>query len=337
MKRTIHSSSVIIVIAAFFAAGAAAHEGHKPKTGSPAHLEKLKSWFTPGSIVAGPTVVDCTLSGGAKTKCFSITFKPAPTGFKMGPWCPRNIADGPDKSGIWLDKGKVYNADGAFVKNLSTFYNDKRWQLFDPKTGNIFVTDTKQSCAGAARPDVDPKYQNHCVECLVSYMRPDTTVTYMIPLRPVKATGPRKPVGIVGVGIGFNGTRIDGSAPVHAILGAHTLAPFDHCGGHVNLHVGYHLHAITDCLKGVETAKGHAQMVGIALDGYPLYAQEDAGGKKPQDLDACGGHMSADLGYHYHAADAGKNRIIGCHTGQVGCSHLKAGQYCDASKPRRRP
>jgi len=43
---------------------------------------------------------------------------------------------------------------------------------------------------------------------------------------------------------------------VDAILGAYTVAPFDDCGGHVNLHVGYHyragapgLNAILGCLS----------------------------------------------------------------------------------------
>ena len=45
-----------------------------------------------------------------------------------------------------------------------------------------------------------------------------------------------------GVGLALNGVKFDASAPVDAILSAHTLAPFDDFGGHVNPHVGYHYH-----------------------------------------------------------------------------------------------
>ena len=145
-----------------------------------ANLEK-------SSIVGEPDIVDCTLSGGTKTKCFRVTMTPTPVRYTPGPWCPGNIADGPDKSGIWLDKGKVYDADGPFIKNLPNFYNDPRWQLYDPATGKVNVTDTKASCAGAARPDVDPKFRNHCVQCLTSYLDPQPALTFVIPARPVKA------------------------------------------------------------------------------------------------------------------------------------------------------
>lgn len=35
------------------------------------------------------------------------------------------------------------------------------------------------------------------------------------------------------------------------------------------------------------------------------------------DLDSCGGHSTADLGYHYHASPAAENSIIGCLAGQT--------------------
>ena len=111
--------------------------------------------FAHDVVKVAPKLVDCTLSGGAKTKCLSITVKGVSPDQRMGPWCPRNIADGADKAGIWLDGGKVYDADGAFVRDLASFYDDETWQLYDPKTGAINVTETKAACLAAARPDVD--------------------------------------------------------------------------------------------------------------------------------------------------------------------------------------
>jgi YHYH protein len=330
--RNILRTAVATAVLALSGHGVVAHGGSAPHTPYEHELLALKDWFEPAAIVAGPTLVDCTLSGGTKAKCFSITLRPEPVGFTPGPWCPRNIKDGPDQSGIWLDQGRVHAADGAFVANLKTFYKDDRWQLFDPKTGNVNVTTSKESCLGAARPDVDPKYRNYCVECQTSYLPAGTTKTYVIPIAPVKADRPGARVGREGIGIAFSGPLMDSAAPVHAILGAHTLAPFDKCGGHVNPHAGYHIHAVTDCGKKIASAEGHAPAIGIAMDGFHIHARLNVDGSAPKDLDRCGGHTFGALGYHYHAADPGKNEILACHAAEHGCSLNDQNATCDASR-----
>ncbi len=304
------------------------HGGHDEPA---ANFEMIKSLFVRDGIVAGPEIVDCRLSGGMRTKCFSITVRPEPSEFKTGPWCPRHVSDGPDKAGIWLHDGKVHDADGTFVKNLKDFYNDERWQLFDAKSGNIRVTDSKQSCEGAARPDVDPKFRNHCVECRTSYMKAGAVMSYVIPLRPVDVAKPGPRVGRGGVGLSFNGAKLEAPVPVDAIIRAHTLAPLDDCGGHVNLHVGYHIHAVTGCLKEVKSTENHAPIIGIAMDGYPLHTRLDANGNEPTNLDRCRGHVANGLGYHYHVAAPGQNAIIGCHRGETGCTFEGGPQACDAT------
>lgn len=302
-----------------------------------AQLDQIKAMFDPASIVAGPTVVDCKLSGGTDTTCFSITVKSSLEQNEMGPWCPRNISDGPDVSGIWLRDGVVYDADGAFVQNLSTFYDDPEWQMFDPATGAVNVTDSKQSCAAAARPDVDPAYNNYCVECSTSYMEAEAQVTYVIPIHPVEAASfvPLSP--FAGIGIAFNGIKFDAPAPQDAILDAHTLAPFDDCGGHVNLHVGYHYHAVTGCSPEIAVIEGHAPMIGIAMDGHPLMARLNPDGSEPADLDTCRGHESDGLGYHYHVNQPGANLTIGCFKAEIGCSLNDSSQACDATRRPPRP
>ncbi|NCP24479.1 MAG: YHYH protein [Erythrobacter sp.] len=299
-------------------------------------LAQIIEPFDKDAIVGEPSIVPCTLSGGTEAQCLSITLKPEPAAFKIGPWCPRNIADGPELSGIWLDDGKVYDADGKFIQNLSRFYDDDRWQLFDPETGKINVTDTEASCQAAARPDDDPAYQNHCVECQIDYLPADQFQTYVIPLSPVQVASVEPRVGHDGVGIAYSGVRLDASAPLDAILDAHTLAPFDDCGGHVNPNVGYHIHAVTDCLKSVPTTASHAPKLGLALDGYPILARLNLDGKEPEGLDQCRGHASDGLGYHYHAGATGSNAILGCHKAETGCVLTSATQTCDASQTVRR-
>jgi hypothetical protein len=302
-----------------------------PQPAQVVRLQQLVELFNPAAIVGTPRLVGCRLSEGTETTCLSITITTTPTGLQAGPWCPRNISDGPEQSGIWLDNGRVYDADGAFVKHLSTFYQDNDWQLFDPATGAIRVTDSKEACAAAARPDVDPAYTNYCVECLTSYLDAGATMTYTIPIDPVRAVRSGGRIAGAGVGLAFRGVRLDGPAPVDAILGAHTLAPFDDCGGHVNLHAGYHIHAITGCLNDSAIANPHAPEIGIAMDGVSLHSRLNTDGSAPEDLDACGGHTIPGDGYHYHVGAPGANAVLRCHGAQVGCAFDDPDRYCDAS------
>jgi hypothetical protein len=300
-------------------------------------LKRISAMFQPGALVGEPKIVDCTLSGGTKTSCYSITVTSSLKDDQMGPWCPRNIADSKDVGGIWLHDGEVKDVDGKFIENLATFYNDDKWKLFDSATGKIRVTDSKESCSAAARPDVDPAYQNHCVECLTSYMGEKPSITYVIPVTPANTMFSTKVNPRSGIAVAFNGIKFDAPAPVNAILGAYTVAPFDDCGGHVNLHVGYHYHAVRGCEPQVTSTADHAPKIGLALDGYGLFARANAAGKTEADLDSCGGHETAELGYHYHAGDPGANQILGCFKAEIGCSLNDASAVCDATKAPKRP
>ena len=168
--------------------------------GEQEHIQAMAAFFKQATVVAGPTAVDCTLSGGTKTRCFAITVKPQPGSYTPGPWCPTQASDGPDKSGIWLKDGQVLDADGAFMGQLPQLYEDPNWQMVDPQTGKIKVTDTREACDAAARPDVDPKYRNYCVQCLPEYLESDHQ-TYVIPLEP-QAPGRTSDVRMGGAGQG---------------------------------------------------------------------------------------------------------------------------------------
>lgn len=301
-------------------------------------LDRIAAFFANATVVSGPEVVDCTLSGGAQTQCFSISVKPDPQDYTPGPWCPPHITDGPDQGGVWIVADELRDVDGNFITHLAEIYRDTAWQLYDPDTGDVRFTGTLEACEAAARPDVDPDYQNHCVQCLPEYMPEDASVTYVIPLEPVMASTP-VPTMQSGAGVAYNGVRLDASAPVGAILDAHTLAPFDDCGGHVNLHVGYHYHAVTDCLENppASTAEiaDHGGQIGIAMDGLPIFARLMPDGTEPEGLDACNGH-EVDGQYHYHAGAAGSNEILGCLVAETGCM-LENGGACDASGRRGPP
>lgn len=312
-------------------------EAHAGGEGEADQIATLETLFVKDAVIAGPDIVECTLSGGESADCFKITVRTAPVDFEPGPWCPRHVDDGADDGGLWIKDGEVYDVDGPFIKNLATLYDDDVWQMYNAETGEVYYTETAEACAAAARPDVDPQYYNHCVECRPEFMGDGASMTYTIPLQPVNLERvDSRPAG--GIGLSFSGAKIETAAPLHAILGAHTLAAFDDCGGHVNLHVGYHIHAVTGCVKEIASdVENHASMIGYAMDGYPLYMKDNQDGQEPTDLDECRGHDVDGLGYHYHVADPGTNEILPCLKAQSGCSSNDADATCDASIRRGPP
>jgi hypothetical protein len=263
------------------------------------------------------TIVSKTLSNGTTADCYKIVSKGTPTDHQMGPWCPTNISDDATAGGIWLKDGNVYDVDGAFIKNLATFFSDPTWMMYKSSTGEVIITKTQAECQAAANPNVGAEYKNFCVECLPSYIA-SLTQTYYIPVSPVKLTnaiqfgmGPQSSGPSVR-GIAFNGVRFDAPAPVNVILAAYTLAPFDDAGGHINLGAGYHYHVANGKSKEIAQTDVHAPMIGYAIDGHGLYARLDTKGAESTDLDECRGHTDAIRGYHYHVDKAGANNFINC-------------------------
>jgi hypothetical protein len=280
------------------------------------------SLFLTDSGAVTVTLVPCTLSDGTEGDCYQIVTTSTPADHTMGPWCPDNIADGAEAGGIWLENGEVYDVDGAFIQNMATFYNDENWMMYD-ENGDIYTTETEDDCANAANPNVGEEYANFCVECLPSYVT-DMSNTYTIPVTPVKLASPLSFGGFgppsassapSNRGLAFNGVVFDAPAPTDAILGAYTLAPFDDAGGHINLNAGYHYHAATGVSTQVAQTDNHAAQIGYAMDGFAMYAQLDADGNEPTDLDDCRGHTDSIRGYHYHVAAPGSNSFIDCLSG----------------------
>jgi hypothetical protein len=257
---------------------------------------------------------------GVETLCYIIKSNAHATEHQMGPWCPRNIEDGKEMGGIWFKDGKVYDVSGHFIANLAEFYDDDKWKLYR-EDGSIKVTDTKKGCLGAAKPNVEEAYKNHCVECLPEYFKHQIT-TFVIPVTPQYQAYSQR-AGRGALGVAFNGVKFDPPAPTHAILAAHTVAPLDDHGGHVNPHGGYHYHAVTGSTKEVEQQDNHAPMIGYAIDGFGIFALLDKNGDKPTDLDECGGHSDETRGYHYHAGAPGDNQIIKCLQGLSGYTETK--------------
>lgn len=276
------------------------------------------SMFTEGAFSQAPKIVDCETAQGTKTSCYEFITTGAPAGREPGPFCPRTIDDGADAGGAWFDKngsGDLVDITGEFILKLDEYYGDEKWLVYDADTKKVRYTATKEACLGAAKPDVEAQYMQNCIECKLEYLDDDFSVTYLIPTTPI----PAKRTGRVRtVGIALDGSELSGPAPVNAILGAYTIAAFDDCGGHINVHQGYHYHASTGCTdRAVNTDNGHAPLIGYAIDGYGIYAMKDFQGKEAEGLDECRGQTDAIRGYHYHAASPSENLFIGCLHGET--------------------
>ena len=224
------------------------------------------SLFLDGALTEEPTTEDCTLSGGAETTCYRITVAGYPVDHEVGPFCPATITDGADAGGIWFDGDNLYDLDGSFIEGLAETYGDDGWKMYDDE-GNVLVTETQEQFEAAARPDVDPDLENHCVQGKLEWLDDGEPITseVLIPTTPVAADEAASAQAILGVTL--DGVRIDASAPVDAILGAYTIAAFDDCGGHFNPVEGYHLHGAVGCSEVGEALDGETAQFGYALDG----------------------------------------------------------------------
>ncbi|RJE79852.1 YHYH protein [Paracoccus sp. JM45] len=302
-----------------------------------ARFDQLSQLYADAGVIGDPDMVDCTLSGGEETLCIQITTGPAPTNHVTGPYCPRTINDPAEESGTWFFNDKVVAADGAFIKNLAVLFQDDEWQMYDADTGKVILVDGNLGCDVAGDPDSASEYTNYCVECAVSNLSEDTSETYVIPLVPVAAQdGQAARIGpSPGVGLAFNGVKLDAPAPLDLIEGNHTLGLMDSCVGHVNPHTGYHYHGLVGCEPQVAApVEMHTALVAVAMDGYDIYAA--LGNTDRAGLDMCNGHSEDGLGYHYHSDAAGSNQFIGCFTAQYGCTSGDPTASCDASADARR-
>lgn len=272
--------------------------------------------FLDGALASDVTQEACTLADGTETMCHRVEIVGLPVNHDVGPYCPRSIDDGPEDAGFWPEGGTLHDVDGAFITNLAEFYDDPNWQMYDPVTGDVYVTDTAESCLAAAMPNAPEEYENYCVECTLEDVGGPVVIEYLIPVTPVPADTPTE-LGEIPPGVSLNGVRIEFPANTAIILDAYNLGPLDDCGGHVNNAIGYHYHESTGCAATVDQCDAHAPLIGYAQDGYAIHSMTGDDGVEADDLDECRGHPDALRGYHYHAASPGENSFIGCFHGEL--------------------
>jgi len=145
-----------------------------------------------------------------------------------------------------------------------------------------------------------------------------------IPLEPVKAASIKTIDGALGVAV--NGVPIyDYSS--QGMLDPSTYDPkadtlkngqLDHCNGHAGRGDDYHYHAAPTCMIDAMKNKGPAAIIGWALDGYPIYGEQNPDGSPiaAGELDVCNGKEDTTFGYRYHTSQA-PPYIVQCLVGEV--------------------
>jgi len=261
--------------------------------------------FFDGALEAEPEEVECTLSDGTETTCYSLTVVGNPAERTDGPYCPPTTSSSAEEGGTWFDGDNFYEVDGQFILDLPEIYDDEKWTMYD-EDGNVDILDP-EIFLNADGADPGDANIGKCVMAAISDL-PDGPISQSvtIPINPVFADSTSDTAG--GLGVTLDGVKIEGPAPIDLILSTFSLGVFDNCGGHVNPSEGYHIHGAVEC-DGVEV-ENHSKMFGYALDGFAIYYNSD-----DTDLDECGGHETEELGYHYHANKPEVNSVLSCLSG----------------------
>ena len=138
-----------------------------------------------------------------------------------------------------------------------------------------------------------------------------------VPLSPqVTTSSSDTPLGVMGVSI--NGVALFNQYAAGRTPLSGEIATFDRYNGHPQQNGMYHYHIEPVYL----TAQGSSRLVGVLLDGFPVYGTRDPSGTTPSNLDNCNGHVGATPEYpqgiyHYHIV-AEPPYIAGCFRGQPG-------------------
>ncbi len=138
-----------------------------------------------------------------------------------------------------------------------------------------------------------------------------------VPAAPAVAGTPRDTtLGTMGVAVNgvvlFNAYAA-GMTPLDA-----EIRTFDQYNGHPQQQGVYHYHIDPVSITGGDATA----LVGVLLDGFPVYGAREMGGGAPTGLDSCNGHTTVTPDhpggiYHYHVT-AGFPYMSGCFKGTPG-------------------
>jgi hypothetical protein len=142
-------------------------------------------------------------------------------------------------------------------------------------------------------------------------------LTFRITTAPASAARtsdtPLGPIGISVTGVVFYNQYAAMRQPLTS-----EIVSFDRYNGHPSPQNQYHYHFEPVSI----TSASRSRLIGVLLDGFPVYGPIDSNGATPSDLDSCNGHTAATTEfasgiYHYHTTTA-VPYISGCFRGTAG-------------------
>jgi len=142
-------------------------------------------------------------------------------------------------------------------------------------------------------------------------------LVFKVPASPASTTASDTPLGPIGVAV--NGVALFNQyAAGRSPLGPEILS-FDRYNGHPQNTGQYHYHLEPLWLTG---NRGASSLIGVLLDGFPVYGPQETDGSAPSGLDSCNGHVHATADvpggiYHYHVTST-VPYISGCFRGKPG-------------------
>ena len=143
-------------------------------------------------------------------------------------------------------------------------------------------------------------------------------LTLRVPSSPAIAAAasdtPLGPIGMAVNGVPLFNQYAAGRSPLNG-----EIISFDRYNGHPQQSGQYHYHMEPFWLT---SANGASSLIGVLLDGFPVYGPKDPDGSTPSNLDSCNGHTHATADvpagiYHYHATTA-VPYLSGCYKGTAG-------------------
>lgn len=142
-------------------------------------------------------------------------------------------------------------------------------------------------------------------------------LSLQVPLVPALGTASDTPLGPMGMAV--NGVAIFNQYAAGRSPLTNEILTFDRFNGHPQQTGQYHYHVEPLWLT---SNRGADSLIGVLLDGFPVYGPRDQDGSMPAGLDSCNGHTHATRElpsgiYHYHVVSA-PPYIAGCYRGAPG-------------------
>jgi hypothetical protein len=138
-----------------------------------------------------------------------------------------------------------------------------------------------------------------------------------VPLSPT-AAGASSDTPLGAMGMAVNGVALFNQYAAGRQPLSYEVLSFDRYNGHPQQTGVYHYH-----MNPLWITSGHpAALVGVLLDGFPVYGPQETDGSTPSGLDSCNGHVHATPEfpngiYHYHITSS-TPYIAGCFKGTPG-------------------